>query len=126
MRTCRGRTAPGGTFRCRGRAEVCHSGARTMYANPQSRSSVGVSIWIPGPALKRRPGMTTGLIDRPAGKSVPRHRQEIADRLPTVGADHAAGGVAHIVGSEKDHRPRNVLAQTDATHGHAHAADLSI
>jgi hypothetical protein len=35
-----------------------HSGARPKAANPESRNKRRVCIWIPGPALTRRPGMT--------------------------------------------------------------------
>src|SRR3972149_1687388 len=37
-----------------------HPGARTRPANPESRSGLGDWLWIPGPAQKRRPGMTKG------------------------------------------------------------------
>ena len=30
------------------------------HANPESRNEHRASIWIPGPALRRRPGMTSG------------------------------------------------------------------
>jgi hypothetical protein len=31
---------------------------RREAANPESRSRLGKCVWIPGPALTRRPGMT--------------------------------------------------------------------
>src|SRR6478752_1355966 len=34
------------------------SGARPNAANPESRNERRACIWIPGPALTRRPGMT--------------------------------------------------------------------
>jgi len=32
---------------------------RAESANPESRNTLSVCLWIPGPALTRRPGMTT-------------------------------------------------------------------
>src|SRR5664280_442770 len=47
--------------------------------NPESRCARRASFWIPGPALKRRPGMTTeGLTPRVAALTLPdkRHTEE--------------------------------------------------
>jgi hypothetical protein len=35
---------------------------RAESANPESRNSIVPSVWIPGPALARRPGMTNWLV----------------------------------------------------------------
>src|SRR6476659_2462932 len=58
-------------------------------------------------------------INPSAGKSSPGHGEEIPDRLPAVGAKHAAGRVARLLARQKSSTPRNILARPDAAHRHA-------
>ena len=47
-------------------AFTSHSGARAEHANPESSNEFRLCIWIPGPALSGRPGMTNKIKSAPA------------------------------------------------------------